>query len=205
MLRNPLIAIFIFFFVLLMSGCDSSGPAISPLSHDSVILAFGDSLTHGTGAPKGQSYPDVLGELLGKEVINVGIPGEVTASGLKRLPGVLDRYNPTLVILCEGGNDFLRRHNQEKTISNLKAMIEEIRSRGADVILVGVPRLGFGLEVPEFYEQIAEELAVPFERDIVLDLLGDDDFKSDAIHPNAVGYRKMAEAIHEVIVKAQKG
>ena len=205
MLRNTLITFFIFFFVLISSGCDSSGPAIAPLNQQSVVLAFGDSLTHGTGASSGQSYPDVLGELLRRRVINVGIPGEVTAAGLKRLPGVLDRYKPTLVILCEGGNDFLRRRSQDQTINNLKAMIELIRSRGADVILVGVPRLGFGLEVPDFYEQLAEEYAIPFERDIVLDLLGDDDMKSDAIHPNAAGYRKMAETLHELIIEAQEG
>lgn len=205
MLRNPFIATIVFLFVLLSSGCDSSGPTITPLNHDSVILAFGDSLTYGTGAPKGQSYPDVLGELLGRDIINVGIPGEVTTAGLKRLPEVLDRYNPSLVILCEGGNDFLRRHNQEETISNLKSMITEIRSRGADVILISVPKLGFGLEVPEFYEQLAEENAIPIQGDIIRDLLGDKDFKSDAIHPNVIGYRKMAEAIHELIVEAQEG
>jgi len=205
MLRNPFISFCVFFFLLFSSGCESGGPTIAPINQGSIVLAFGDSLTHGTGAPKGQSYPDVLSELLGREVINVGIPGEVTSSGLKRLPGILDRYNPTLVLLCEGGNDFLRRHSQEQTLNNLKAMIELIQSRGTDVVLVAVPKLGFGLDVPTFYEQLATDYAIPFERDILLDLLGDNDMKSDAIHPNAVGYRKMAEALHELIIESQKG
>jgi len=204
MFKNLFNAFVIFFFVLASSGCDS-GSSIRPLDQGSVILAFGDSLTHGTGASNGQAYPDVLGELLGREVINVGIPGETTDAGFKRLPKVLDRYNPTLVILCEGGNDFLRHHNQAETTGNLKAMIELIKAHGADVVLVGVPKLGFGLGVPEFYGKLAEEFKIPFERDIVLDLLSDEEMKSDTIHPNASGYRKMAEAIHAVIVKAQKG
>lgn len=205
MYRNIFIIILVFFLSLVSSGCDSGGPKIKPFDQNSRVLAFGDSLTHGTGAPKGQSYPDVLSALLGKEIINVGIPGEVTAGGLKRLPKILTEYNPTLVILCEGGNDFLRRRSQAETINNLKAMIKLIQEHGADVVLLGVPKLGFGLKVPEFYEKLAEEHNIPYERDIVLDLLGNDDLKSDAIHPNATGYRQMAEAVHAVILKAQKG
>ena len=140
---------------LLIGGCDS-GPKIAPVDSSSVILAFGDSLTHGTGAGQGQSYPDVLGQLIGQRVINAGVPGETTTKGAKRLPLVLDQHNPTLVILCEGGNDFLRRHNEQRTISNLNRMLQTIRGRGIDVVLVGVPKLGFGLAVPEFYPQLLE-------------------------------------------------
>jgi len=201
--RNIFIISLVIFLSLFSAGCDS-GPKIAPLDQATVILAFGDSLTHGTGAAKEQSYPAVLGQMLGINIINLGIPGEVTSEGLKRLPTVLDEYNPTLVLLCHGGNDFLRRHNQEETIRNLRSMINLIRERGADVILIGVPKLGFGLDVPRFYTTIAEENQIPYERDILLDLLGDNDMKSDSIHPNATGYRLMAEAVYGVIEDAQK-
>lgn len=201
--RNVFVSFILFFFVLLFAGCDS-GPKIAPLGQDAVVLAFGDSLTYGTGVPAGQSYPDVLADLLGKPVVNAGIPGEVSSAGLKRLPGMLDKHNPTLVILCHGGNDFLRRLDPEATSGNLKAMVDLVQARGADVVLIGVPKLGFGLEVPKFYKAIAEGDDIPFEGDILLDLLGDKSLKSDAIHPNAKGYRLMAEAIHEVINEAQR-
>ena len=168
------------------------------------MLTFGDSLTYGTGAPAGQSYPDVLANLLGKPVINAGVPGEVSSAGLKRLPIMLDKYNPTLVVLCHGGNDFLRRLDREGTINNLKAMVELIRAHGADVVLIGVPKLGFGLDVPKFYAAIAEEQDIPYEGGILLDLLDNNSMKSDSIHPNATGYRLMAEAIYEAINKAQR-
>ncbi len=203
MLRNIFIISLIFFPGLLLTGCDA-GPGITPIDRNSVILAFGDSLTHGTGAAAEQSYPAVLGRMLGQRIVNLGIPGEVTAEGLKRLPAVLDEYNPTLVILCHGGNDFLRRHNQEETKRNLGSMIGLIRERGADIILIGVPKLGFGLDVPEFYAAIAEQNQVPYESSILLELLGDSDMKSDPIHPNATGYRLMAEAVYEVIGEAQR-
>jgi lysophospholipase L1-like esterase len=200
--RNFFIVFSVIFFTLLCSGCDS-GPRIAPFSQDAVVLAFGDSLTYGTGASSGQSYPEVLASLIGRPVVNVGVPGEVSASGLTRLPAMLARYNPSLVILCHGGNDFLRRLDPEETSRNLKAMVELIRSQGADVILIGVPKLGFGLGVPKLYSNIAAQYAIPLQKDILLDLLSDNAMKSDAIHPNATGYRLMAEAIYEVINKAQ--
>jgi lysophospholipase L1-like esterase len=202
MRRYTFVILILFFSFAWLTGCES-GPHIAPLGQDAVVLAFGDSLTYGTGSSEGQSYPEVLGELLGRRVINAGIPGEVSSDGLKRLPGVLDSYNPTLVILCHGGNDFLRRLDQEDTIHNLNAMIRLIRARGADAILVGVPKLGFGLQVPKFYSTIAKEFTIPFESDILLDLLGDNSMKSDSIHPNATGYRLMAGVIYKVINKAQ--
>ena len=60
----------------------------------SYYVAFGDSLTHGTGAPPGQSYPDILAEQLGHPVINAGIPGEVSAAGRARLPNLLEATRP---------------------------------------------------------------------------------------------------------------
>jgi lysophospholipase L1-like esterase len=200
--RNIFLIFTLFLSISWFVGCDS-GPRIAPLGQDALVLAFGDSLTYGTGASAGQSYPEILARRLNRQVINAGIPGEVSSDGLKRLPGILDSYNPALVILCHGGNDFLRRLDQEDTIRNLNAMIGLIRARGADVILVGVPKLGFGLQVPKFYSAIAKEFTIPFESDILLDLLGDNSMKSDSIHPNATGYRLMAEAIHKVINKAQ--
>ena len=203
-MRRSIFLIFTLFFSgLLFTGCDS-GPSIKPFNQESVVLAFGDSLTHGTGASAGQSYPEVLSELLGRQVINGGIPGEVSAAGLKRLPAVLEEYKPTLVILCHGGNDFLRKLNLATTSSNIDAMITLIRSRGADVVLVGVPKIGFGLQVPELYSQIADQYTIPLQKEILVDLLSDNSLKSDVIHPNATGYRLMAEAIYDLINRAQK-
>lgn len=201
--RNLFVRFCLFFFIMSLAGCDS-GPQIASFGQETVVLCFGDSLTHGTGAPDGQSYPAALANLLGRPVVNVGIPGEVSEAGLKRLPGTLDEYQPTLVILCHGGNDFLRRLDQGATTRNLEAMVEMIKARGTDVVLVGVPKLGFGLAVPTFYATLAEAQEIPFEGESLVDLLGDNSMKSDTIHPNATGYRLMAEAIYTVISKAQR-
>ncbi len=83
-------------------------------------------------------------------------------------------------------------------------MIETIRGSGSDVVLIGVPKLAFGLAIPEYYDELAESYDIPFEGEILLDLLDDNNMKSDAIHPNAKGYALMAEAVYRLITTAQK-
>jgi len=189
--------------LLALYACERS-PRLASLSPDATVVAFGDSLTHGNGAPEGAAYPDVLAALLGVPVVNAGVPGETTAEGLARLPEVLEEYRPDLLILCEGGNDFLRRQGQEQLFANLRAMVTLARESGAEVVLVGVPQLGLFLDTHPGYENLAEELKLPYEGEIVAELLSNRAFKSDAIHPNAAGYRRMAEAIHAVIEEARR-
>ncbi len=190
------------FLLLLSVGCEKT-PALSPLPPGAVVLAFGDSLTFGTGAHSGSSYPEVLQQLLARRVVNAGVPGEVSAEGLVRLPGALAEHRPALVILCHGGNDLLRRHQPGTVEANLRAMIELARGTGAEVVLVGVPQPGLLVEPPAFYEQLAAEYRLPYEGEILHDLLTDRDLKSDPIHPNGNGYRQLAIAVKRLIDKAQ--
>jgi acyl-CoA thioesterase-1 len=183
---------------LLVSACERT-PRIATLPSDAVILAFGDSLTHGNGAPPGHAYPDELASLLSRTVINAGVPGELSAEGLQRLPQLLAQYTPNLVILCHGGNDFLQRIDQSQTAANLAAMVAQIKESGADVVLVGVPEPGLFLAPPTFYRDLARNAAIPYDGEIIAGLLSDRQFKSDMIHPNAAGYRRMAEALLALI------
>ncbi len=184
---------------LLVAGCDGSRPELAYLEPDAVVLAFGDSLTFGTGVERDRSYPAVLERGIGREVVNAGVPGEVTADGLRRLPDVLFDEAPQLVVLCHGGNDMLRKLNPGATERNLRAMIEHIRRHGAEVVLIGVPAPGLWLTTAEVYENLAEELEVALEAAILPDVLGDNRFKSDQIHPNAEGYARMARAVEDLL------
>ena len=197
------IKLIVLLLLLVTAACDRT-PQLRPLPADAVVLAFGDSLTHGNGAPPGEAYPEVLAGLLGRTVIRAGVPGEVSAEGLRRLPALLEAHRPQLVILCHGGNDFLRRLDRQQTAANLGAMVELIRASGADVVLVGVPEFGLFLKPPDFYREIAERFKIPYEAEIVSELLGDRDYKSDTIHPNAAGYRRMAGALF-TLIKAAHG
>jgi acyl-CoA thioesterase I len=184
-----------------LMACSSN--AKSPrLASDAVILAFGDSLTFGTGATRTESYPAVLESLVGRRVVNSGIPGEVTGQGLSRLPGVIEREKPSLLILCHGGNDLLRHLDQKKTVNNLRAMIRLARERGVAVVIIAVPSPGIALSPPPFYREIASEMKIPLEEEALTALLSDGSLKSDYIHPNAAGYRRLAESIAALLKKS---
>jgi lysophospholipase L1-like esterase len=194
-------ALIILLFVLL-TGCSPSVPKLPKLAQDSVILAFGDSLTYGTGATEETSYPAVLQSLIGITVTRSGVPGETTAESLVRLPDVLDENTPKLMLLCIGGNDFLRGMSERVAADNIRSMIRLAKEKGADVILIGVPKFGFTLSPPDFYQKIADEFHIPYESDVMQHILINKALKADAVHPNAKGYRVFAEAIAALLKKS---
>jgi len=184
---------------LVLTSCGEVTPRLPALAPDAMVLAFGDSLTYGTGAKANQSYPAHLARLIGREVVREAVPGEISESGLQRLENVLEEHQPDLVVLCHGGNDILRNLDAEDTRENLLEMIEMVRASGASVVLVGVPAKGISLSTADFYLEVAEQANVPIEGDIVGDILGDSRLKSDAVHPNAAGYQAFAEAIAKLL------
>ncbi|WP_237264133.1 arylesterase [Thiomicrorhabdus immobilis] len=180
---------------LLLSSC--SRVQLPALHSDDVVIAFGDSLTAGYGVDKSQSYPSILAKLTGLNVVNAGISGETTTQGLKRLPEVLEQHQPKLVILLEGGNDVLQKVAESKIKSNLKQMIQLIKQSGASVLLVGVPEKRLFGSALDLYSELASELEIPLEEDIVASLMKRPSMKSDYVHFNQQGYQAMAEAIYE--------
>jgi len=182
--------------VVLVFGC-AERPKLERLAPDAVVLAFGDSLTFGTGANEGESYPAQLERLIGRRVVRAGVPGEVSAQALARLPGALDEHAPRLLLLCIGGNDFLRRLGNEQAERNVREMVQLAKSRGVAVLLIGTPEPGFTVSPPAFYAGIAKEFRLPYEEGIIGEVLKDRTLKADPIHPNARGYRIIAERIAE--------
>lgn len=188
-------------FILLLAACDRA-PTLPRLSQHDVIVAFGDSLTHGTGASETTAYPAVLASLTGHTVINAGVPGDTTASGLQRLPAVLAEYKPRLVLLCLGGNDMLKKQSAASTENNLRLLVQTIRASGANVVLIGVPEPRLFGDTPDFYTRVAEDMQLPLERDAFNDVLKDNRLKSDPIHANAAGYRQVAARLNEFLREA---
>jgi acyl-CoA thioesterase I len=178
----------------LLAACGEA-PKLAPLAPDAVVLAFGDSITYGTGAAAAESYPAQLERLIGRTVTNAGVPGEVSAQALRRLPSALDEHRPHLLVLCIGGNDFLRNLGKAQVAANVQTMVAVARQRGVDVVLIGTPEKGFTVTPPAFYADIAAQLGIPYEGKVIGEILRDSTLKSDPIHPNARGYRLIAERV----------
>ncbi len=188
--------------LLLLAAC-SKTPQLAKLPDDAVIVAFGDSLTFGTGATPQTSYPAMLEKLIGRRVVAAGVPGEVTADGLERLVDVIEEEQPSLLILCHGGNDLLRQTGEAQAESNLRAMVSLAKGKGIQVLMLAVPKPGWTLAAPAYYEKIAAEFKLPIETGILRSIMASSKLKSDTIHPNEAGYQKMAEAIAELLRSAK--
>jgi len=188
--------------VLALATACGGQPKLARLAPDAVVLAFGDSLTFGTGADPQESYPARLEALIGRKVVASGVPGESSAEGLARLPSELEEAKPQLVILCHGGNDLLRKLDDAQAANNVRAMVRLAKAQGAQVVLIGVPRPGLFPSAAEFYEDIAKEFRLPYEGTALRKILTDNALKSDLAHPNAAGYTRLAEAVAALLKKA---
>ena len=181
----------------LLAGCGRR--RFRKLGAGDAILAVGDSLTAGFGAPKGADYPAQLAQILGHKVINGGVSGDTSAQALARLPDLLVQ-KPKLVVVSIGGNDFLQRQPESGTRENIRKMVADIRATGVPAVLVAIPHfttgalLGMVSEHP-LYAELADELDVPLLKGAWADILGDKDLKSDAVHANAAGYWLFAEQL----------
>ena len=185
--------------LLCLTACGDSTPQIGPLADDAVILAFGDSLTYGTGANKNESYPVILQNTINRKVINAGVPGELSMQGLKRLPKLLDKYQPDLLILCHGGNDILRRENLAEAEANIRQMISLAKNKNIPIVLLGVPKPGLFLSDAALYSNISENTDITFIPNLIAEILSDASMKSDPAHPNKTGYRRMALALADTL------
>lgn len=200
LLRYAPVLIIVMMMSLQLAGCERV-PQLTPLAAGATVLAFGDSLTYGSGADRDQSYPAQLAALTGLRVINAGVPGEISAAGLRRLPGLFDRYQPRLLILCHGGNDILRRMPAADTVDHLQAMIDIARSRNIDVILIAVPEPALWMSSANFYDELAQRNQIPIENHSLAEILASAALKSDRVHPNAQGYQQLAKAIANLLVQ----
>jgi acyl-CoA hydrolase len=177
---------------------------LSALAPGSQVLAFGDSVTHGTGAGSGEDWPTRLAALTGWQIVNAGVPGDTAEAGKSRIRPLLDEYKPALVLIEIGGNDFLRRRPASAVKQDLKALVAAVRSANAQPLLVGVPELSllaaFGKPGDSpIYAEIGKEEGVPVIPDVFSDILSRPELCADRIHPNAAGYRRMAEGIHAAL------
>lgn len=188
--------------VLGACGKKSKLPAIASAK---TVLAFGDSVTFGTGAASGEDWPTLLAARTGWQVVNAGVPGDTAEAGKGRLQALLDEHRPALVIVEIGGNDFLRRRSPKAVKDDLRRIVQTARQAGAQVVLVAVPELsllGVVARRPAdspIYRELGEEEKVPVIDDVFAEILGRPELCADQIHPNALGYQAMATGIHAAL------
>jgi len=187
-------------FVLTLTIC-SSVSANSP-----TLLVFGDSLSAAFGIEQQQGWGALLQKRLQQKnhdykVINASISGETTSGGLSRLPALLHRYQPKIVIIALGANDGLRGLSLKQMHVNLNSIIEQSKHKGAAVLLVGMqlpPNYGpaYTKLFHDTFKQLASSQNVPLIP-FLLDGIGKDKsmFQQDGLHPTAMAQVKILDNI----------
>jgi acyl-CoA thioesterase-1 len=192
------------------------GPAGGGEPGELVILCLGDSLTEGYGVAPEHSYPELLAQRLRGlgyarlRIINAGISGSTSASGVARLKWQL-RAKPDFLILELGGNDGLRGIDLLSTRKNLSATIALAKSGEVEVLLAGmkIPP-NYGPEYTRDFEALFGELArehgvalIPF---FLEGVAGHPDLNlPDGIHPTAEGYQIVVQNLLESLLPLLPG
>ena len=161
-------------------------------------VAFGDSLTEGYGASEGNSYPALLSRKLGVEIRNLGRAGETSADGLKRLDEVA-ALHPRVVLLCFGGNDSLNGESVARTFGNLSQMIERLHAEGSFVVLIGIRSASLRDRNKQHFRKLARDKDLLYVPDMLQGVAFRPIYMSDAIHPNDVGYARIADRLESAL------
>jgi lysophospholipase L1-like esterase len=193
-LLYPIYAILLTY--ILLAACRGPQP-VTPKGGN--IICFGDSLTFGTGAPRNKSYPAQLAEMIGQPVINSGVPGDTTGRALQRLARDVLSESPRIVLITLGGNDLRKGVDKKTAFKNLKEIVEAIQAKEALVVIGGLKLMFWDRGYEEEYEKLAEETGVLLVPDILGGLMGNEKLMHDTIHPNATGYKILAQKFYKSI------
>ncbi len=175
------------------------------------ILFFGNSLTAGYGIDEEDAFPALIQDRIDSlgmdyRVINAGLSGETTASGLSRLDWFLEEQ-PDLFILELGGNDGLRGISLEETRKNLRGIISQVREKYPEtqIVLAGMqipPNMGteYAADFRSMYAQIAAETGVALIPFLLEGVAGDPELNlPDGIHPTEEGHLLVAETVWQYL------
>ncbi|MDC0080067.1 arylesterase [Pseudomonadota bacterium] len=176
-----------------------------------VAIVLGDSLSAGYGVKIQESWPSILQNNLNSmgvniKIVNAGISGDTTSGGLYRLPKLLKKHKPKLVILELGGNDGLRGMSVKKVIKkNLDEMIRISLDEGSKVALIGVELPpNYGARYTDNFKNMYEDLATLYNLTLVQgsikEMVSLNLMQADGIHPNVEGHLQIEEEVRSKIL-----
>ena len=198
----PTQTLFIWLFLVLVSF---QSQAAEPQRKN--LLIVGDSLSAAYGIDSDAAWVELLKDRLEQEtpgnwnVANASISGETTDGGLRRLPDLLDKHDPAIVVIELGGNDGLRGFPPDVIRTNLAKMIQLSQQHGAEVLLVGIeipPNYGqrYTTAFANVFSSLAEEYNLSFVPFFLADVYdGEAMMQADGIHPTAKAQPQLLDNI----------
>lgn len=198
---------------LAASALAVGGVAAAPVGPPRTVLIVGDSLSAEYGLARGAGWVALLEARLAREgmaaqVVNASISGDTTSGGRSRLPALLAKHKPAIVVLELGGNDALRGLPLAGTQDNLTAMTRAAKAAGAKVLIVGMAMpANYGRKYGEQFQALFGAVAKSEGAQLVPFLLAgvadgpdaDAMFQPDRIHPKAEAHPRMLANVWPVL------
>ncbi len=181
-----------------------------PATSDRTLLILGDSISSGHGLAPATGWVTLLKQRLRAKsladgsntvVINASISGDTTASGLRRLPALLQRYHPVVTVIELGGNDGLRGLPLPVIKHNLAAMIEQAQKSASKVLLLGMripPNYGrrYTEAFHAIYLQLREQYPIALLPFLLEGVGGHPQLmQADGIHPNLMAQSRLLDLV----------
>lgn len=185
----------------------STSSLASEHSTDARILILGDSLSAAHNIAIEQSWPVLFEQKLHQQgakvqVINASISGETTQGGHERLPALLEKHQPSHLILELGGNDGLRGFPFGRTQDYLRQMIKLALQQKVRVLMIGVrlpPNLGpvYNERFQKIFQQLSTEFNISYLPRFLQGVAADrpEFMQSDGIHPTAIAQPVLADKV----------
>lgn len=181
----------------------------SPSFSTETIVFIGDSLTEGHQLPKDVAFPALVQKKIdeaGKDykVINGGVSGSTSASGMSRLKWFM-KSKPKIIVLALGANDGLRGQSLDKMEANLSAVIEKAQSENIAVLLAGLqmpPNYGqaYTKKFSEVFVKLSKKFNIKLIPFILEGVAGKPKLNlADGIHPNPEGYKIISETVFKYL------
>ena len=176
-----------------------------PIASGKTLLIVGDSISAGFGIEVGQGWVNLLEQRLkdkqyNYQLINASISGDTSTNGVARLPNLLEKYKPDVVVIELGGNDGLRGTPPKLIEQNLTQMVS-LAKQQATVLLVGIqlpPNYGqqYLDRFVAVFPTVAKEQEVALLPSIVVNTGGNPDLmQADGVHPNTKGQAIIMEDV----------
>ena len=204
-IREGILVLVAAFCVLFSGALRAVAAANAP-----VLLVVGDSISAGYGLPAGAGWVDLLASRIESgryplQVVNASITGDTTAGGRARLPALVARYKPAIVVIELGGNDGLRGGSLAATRENLDTMVADAQHAGAKPVIVGMklpPNYGpaYTREFETLYTTVARTRNAPLVP-YLFEGFGERNefFQPDRIHPAAAAQAKMLDNVWPIL------
>jgi len=173
--------------------------AASAYSAPKTVLVLGDSLSAEYGLARGAGWVSLLEQRLRAQkidarIVNASVSGETTSGGRTRLPALLSKHQPSIVVIELGANDGLRGLPVAAAEANLRAMVKQARDAGAQVLLVGMrmpPNYGrdYADKFFAMFSALSKDVKAPLAP-FMLDGVADKTelFQPDRLHPLAAAH-----------------